>query len=469
MSASDFPKFKSEHSYLHIWPTTFVNGLYWGNFTYGYWLPDTTSSILIASSTNFHQKVPKRWVPVSVSDGKFYQITEEVKHHHESDVVFHLQGNETSDTVHFGIDAFITPVSDKGVDDLDSGDTIPSPIKPSYDDFSNHVLQLNNDGTHFWRLARPGNPAASLGQFIAELREMPSIPRLKDAFRTLRGAGSEILNVQFGILPFWNDLVQVYNLQRRLSKKLEDISRNNGKTLHRKRGDKVSTDLYSESASWDLNHPDTWPGGIGPQDWLAGLISSPDYPYVPSLGLTADPWGGHGAPDGYGCTVKYRLTQTVERQFVGNFYYYIPDVGSDRWTRKATNALFGALPNASTLYSVIPWSWLIDWFSNVGDIISNACENAVENELVTDAYMMRTESFSAHADVTFDIPPYVNGGSGDPLVMNGGMAKASFELTRSMKLRQPATPYGFGIDYSSLSVKQIAILLALGFSRQRFL
>lgn len=39
---------------------------------------------------------------------------------------------------------------------------------------------------------------------------------------------------------------------------------------------------------------------------------------------------------------------------------------------RANRAVFGLELSLSTLWEAMPWSWLIDWFSNVGDIVQNS-------------------------------------------------------------------------------------------------
>jgi hypothetical protein len=473
--SDDLPRYQLSHNYINVTHADYVEptgDVHWGSFVNGLWLPDVDNRVLVKSAKNRHSGDPKRWEPISVSDGCFYQITESIKHHLFEGVPYTLRNHIDSlgnlVDINTRVVAFCSPVFDASTDDLSSGDSIPNPPKPAIVDFSTYTLQMNNDGAHLWKLARPGNPAASLGQFIAELRELPSIPSIREFFSSLRGAGSQALNIQFGIIPFVQDLLKVYRLQQKIRKKLNDLIAYNGKTLHRKRGLPDQTSEFKNTVVWpDMNDPSTWPFGIDPTSYLQGVIASTDYPYVAGLGTTLDPYDGSGVPPGYSISVETTLKTTVNVRFVGNFYYYIPDVGSDRWTRKAKSILFGASFNADTIYSVIPWSWLIDWFSNVGDIISNASENAVENELATDAYVLRTETYELDVVVSHTIPPYT--GPSSDLFMAGGVAKSGFTLSRKVQLRRPATPYGFGISFDSLSAKQYAILLALGFSRQRFL
>jgi hypothetical protein len=156
----------------------------------------------------------------------------------------------------------------------------------------------------------------------------------------------------------------------------------------------------------------------------------------------------------------------TEDRFVGYFYYYIPNFDW-KWTTKATAALFGVNPTPSVLWEVIPWSWLIDWFTNLGDVISNASENAVENEISMNATESRTikirDTFVSH----FSYPewPKYSEHFGP---FEGADNQAALVIESKSIRRIQSTPYGFGVTFDQLSLRQQAILVALGISRVRF-
>jgi len=102
------------------------------------------------------------------------------------------------------------------------------------------------------------------------------------------------------------------------------------------------------------------------------------------------------------------------------------------------------------LWELTPFSWLIDWFANIGTLIS-VNQALQENNLVLRyGYLMQKNT----ALVTIAHPgyPFYTGHTG-PL---------SATLTYEWKQRVRATPYGFGINTATLSASQWAILAALG-------
>lgn len=307
-----------------------------------------------------------------------------------------------------------------------------------------------------WNQTRPGNPLASVGQFIAELRDLPQVPfkralRGGAAFKSIprialkeltdfRNLGSEYLNVVFGWKPFVNDLRKMYNLWHTIDKKLAQIIRDNGRGVRRK--------------AVVLNSP-----GIQ-------VVGEPFVhlgPYYQCRGAPAYP------PYGSGKTVWTLTKATKEKVWcAGSFRYYIPDTSSSQWTTRARLALFGALPTPELLWELLPWSWLVDWFSNVGDVISNASMNAVDN-LTSDYFFVMRK----YEEVT-KWEAYVSHGSKFDPFWKDEWPSVDFTFntvkhTRIQSRSGGGSPYGLDIRFDSLSNYQLGILAALGISRSKFL
>jgi len=338
--------------------------------------------------------------------------------------------------------------------------------------------------------ARPGRPAADLGQFIYELRDFPAIPLLSHlnlgpkqalerwlrgdgpqavnplngrlvkpskpgrsllsgparrqpgmqnpAFRGLvglanyRNIGSEYLNVVFGWEPFVRDLQKIYRLWQEIDKRLAQLVRENGKSIRRKAT--VLEDRTSTQTTTNYNFP--WANVYGA---------------VPSFGT--------------GWTHYTHIATTYTRVwFSAAFQYYIPDIGSSRWTQKARRALFGVQPTPELLWNVLPWSWLVDWFSNVGDTISNLHDGAVENLTVRNSFIMKhtvtQDIYHAHVHRN---PQNSPGNAWD-----GVDHPFNSHYTKDEKIRDGGgNPFGLHVQLPSLSGRQLGILAALGISRSR--
>lgn len=146
--------------------------------------------------------------------------------------------------------------------------------------------------------------------------------------------------------------------------------------------------------------------------------------------------------------------------------YYTPDIGSSMWTKRAKAALFGALPTPSLLWEVLPWSWLIDWYTNIGDVIDNASTNAVDNLVQLYSYIMSSRKVTRNLVVTCQW----QAGVANYCYFSAGSGIASFTSVDETKARAGGlSPYGLDSSLPDLSNYQLAVLTALGLSKQRAL
>lgn len=338
--------------------------------------------------------------------------------------------------------------------------------------------------------AKPGNPVASLGQFLYELKELPALPlqgfftatRAKgwsasealarylegDKFAALklpkgtplgvpgsnrfgsqlvsktfnpaidslvalhgfRALGGEYLNVVFGWEPFLRDLRNLYGLWKDIDKRLAQIIRENGRGIRRKATIKTDRTQTVSSSHFALPfiHVGGNPGTIA--------VGTTDY--------------------------KVTTETTTRAWFVGRFQYYIPDVGTSQWTARAREALFGAKPTPSLLWNVLPWTWLIDWFSNVGDTVNNLNSGWAENLVCKYSYVMKRTDTQTIAEAKVMM-------LGSQTAQNR-WSRVDFPFRSRSGLTEKArvgggNPFGLNVQLPSLSAKQLAILGALGISR----
>jgi hypothetical protein len=250
------------------------------------------------------------------------------------------------------------------------------------------------------------------------------------AFRSL---GSEYLNVEFGWRPFVNDVRQMYNLWKIVDREMARIIRENGRTIHRK------TTLEN-----DVSTSQTGFANATPFSNVAGA------PPAIMPGFT-----------------QYSLTtRTYTRIWYSAAYrYWIPDVSSSLWDARARAALFGVLPTAELLWNVLPWSWLIDWFSNVGDVISNISPNAVDNLVAEYSFIMK----HTRVDQLAQACCYSAAPASGSIYQYRGFDGAFWSRRRTeIKVRVGGgNPFGFGFKAGDLTNRQLGILAALGMSRAR--
>jgi len=325
---------------------------------------------------------------------------------------------------------------------------------------------------------RPGNPKASLGVFLSELRDLPrisggslfrTIPKgtpftrypsvLLDQLRKFmslspsawkvakgatylgRTAGEEYLNLEFGWRPFISDLRKLYELQRSIDKEIDRLIRENGKWIRRR------TTLENETSVT--------------QDTLGGVRNYTLWAVV----------GGPGDNIWRDCTSDVRVTtvKTTRRWFSGSYRYWIPDIGSPQWTRRAKAALYGVLPTPKLVWDATPWTWLLDWFGNMGDIVSNLSLNAAGYPVLRWSFLME----ETKTTVTATAKCWVKGNQpGAPGYQEWPGVDTTFSSTRTTVSRlrvEGSNPFGLGLPtftWPELTPRQAAILVALGVTRR---
>lgn len=144
---------------------------------------------------------------------------------------------------------------------------------------------------------------------------------------------------------------------------------------------------------------------------------------------------------------------------MGSFKYYRPEFDasladySSQWSDLQRRLkVYGAELSPTNVYKSTPWTWLIDWFSNVGDNIDAANDALVDGVASRYMYVMRH---------------WVR-----RLVFNTTMfywqGPVSLEWNRFIETKQrqrAQSSYGFSLLPKDLSAKQWSILAALGLSR----
>jgi hypothetical protein len=260
----------------------------------------------------------------------------------------------------------------------------------------------------------PTNPAFDLSVNLGELRSegLPNLPgsEMREATRAARGAGGEYLNLEFGWLP-------IVGAVRDFAKTVDKSDTIIGK--------------YQQDANHSINRTYRWPESYN-QKSVNDRFS---------------------ATQGIGFFSGGARIQTVSQKqwFTADYIYYLPTGGSvnDKIRRYGSYArkLLGVRLTPEVLWNLSPWSWAADWFGNMGDIMTNV------SNIGTDGLVLRNAYFMSHSRrETMDYGRF-----------NGRYQRKT--RLEEFKLRRASTPYGFGVAFSSLSTKQVAIISALGLSK----
>lgn len=297
----------------------------------------------------------------------------------------------------------------------------------AFPEYCSSEAKLRALGATAISLCNPVNPVFDASTAVAELVRdgLPTITgmqALKD--RRASSIGGEYLNIQFGIKPLISDIKDLATAMRTQDKVLRQLRRDSGRQVRRS----YEFPMTREVVDTKVSNP--------------GAISS-------SL-------SGFGTPPP-GTTTRHIIVE--KRQwFSGAFTYYLPDSdelgGLARFAAEA-DKLFGVAPDIADLWNLIPWSWLVDWFVNVGPVLSNLVNYAKYGLVMPYGYMM--EESIVKYQYTF------SPSSSSSFPVKG----TQLEIVDHTKQRVQASPFGFGVTWDGFSPGQVAILAALGLSRSR--
>jgi hypothetical protein len=309
------------------------------------------------------------------------------------------------------------------------------------------AAEIKRYGTLAVNASAPTAPSANLSTATIELaREgIPKIPVVGNLMHPrdihVKGdarhesvfgrTGDEHLNVVFGWMPLVSDAKSVVRSLQTATQQARQLVRDSGKQVRRTFRFPVensithsvvqanATEVLYEVSSYFLERRD-------------GLLTAPT------------------------ATQKSTILHR-ELYFKGAFTYYMP-TDKSLWSRieryeQLGNKLLGTRIDPGAVWNLSAWSWLVDWVTDIGQIMSNA------SRLSEDGLVMRYGYLMSH--VTDEVH-YTNTGAKFKL---GDSAPFTAILRRESKERVRATPFGFGLDTSKFTLRQWSILTSLGMTK----
>ena len=250
----------------------------------------------------------------------------------------------------------------------------------------------------------PSRPVIDLPVAIWELREIPELLR-EEGNKIARGLAVGNLTYQFGIKPLVSDLTSLLNFSDEVAKRQRELEQLAKKGLRRKR------DLWSGSSS------------AGPLDIIA--------------------------QSGDKLTIHLAVNKTTQRNISGFVRWYPtnPRMMKGDMRALARKAVLGLTLDFSTAWNMLPWSWLVDWCSNVGDVLQ-ANRNIVGATHGPVQLMTQTKTT---ADATMNLPPdkYSPGG-----------------WTEVSKQRRSVAYVPVDVQLPVLNLRQLSILGSIGVTRR---
>lgn len=282
-------------------------------------------------------------------------------------------------------------------------------------------------------ICKPTNAVADASVFLGELlRE--GLPNMASTFykqgvkRALDAPGSAYLSYEFGWKPIVRDVRKFAYAVNHADTVLAQFERDSGKMVRRR------FEFQPEQSTSEVVYQD----GVDPYYGFALAVHIPGS--VPS-----------------GKVIRRRET-VVRRWFSGAFTYWVPSDSTSRGAlaKHASDAkkLLGISLTPDVVWNLSPWSWAVDWFSSAGDVISNLTDWAFDGLVLRYGYIME------HSSVK-DTYIFV----GPTTFQSQAVRPDSVTFVSETKIRRKANPFGFGITWSGLSPRQLAIAAALGLTR----
>lgn len=283
---------------------------------------------------------------------------------------------------------------------------------------------LMGAGTTAISRCAPANPVVDLATSVSEFvgaRKLFSMPG------TNKTASGEYLNYQLGIAPVVSDIQGIAEAAREKETILKQLERDSGRLIRRRYKFPPVTDVGPVVKTAAFN---TFPGFVGP-----------------------------GLANGYQIRPGASTVQTTTHQeiyFSGAFTYYLPKSG---WRKDLAQMqrLYGVKPGSETAWNVLPYSFLVDYFANIGDVAHNLDRFARDGLVMPYGYVMCKEIRTDHHTWKGQITD------------SAGVWRDEFlsgTITRTRLRRRVASPFGFGLNTQDLSPRQLSIMAALGLNRK---
>jgi len=297
---------------------------------------------------------------------------------------------------------------------------MPSPANPTLP--LSNVAECESYGAQAWSRFKPAKPDVSLSIAIAELKDVPSL--MFKRLNKFRNYGNNYLAVEFGWKPFLSDIRRWLNSIKEVDRRVAQLSRDNGRRI--RRGGKLFSNEETNTA-------------------VETIVRF--------------------QPSNYCQFISGSLSTTTKSScwFKGSFRYYIPGLNSGKWGKfKAIRHIWDLEIGPEQVYELIPYSWLVDWFSNLGDVVGNYASSFEDNLVADYAYVMLHNVQSLTRTNVFNRIWTENN------VSSFLKTTVSSTLDSDTKSRVAANPFGFSWDFSGITARQAAILAALGISRLKF-
>jgi hypothetical protein len=285
---------------------------------------------------------------------------------------------------------------------------------------------LDSDGvvaTRTKALSNPSRAYVSIPNFLFELKDLPGmirdIGKLKLIGRrarslphwqrgkplTAKDAANLQLSYQMGWQPLISDLRRMLDFQQKVDRRINDLEnlfvRNRG--LRRVVGKERAESARRRGA---------------PGMWKSTVNTSSTSTVESNLGII----------------LSCRVEKTTSMEKWGSVRWTSTALPGTRYSNRqlrilARSLVFGLNHNPKALWDAIPWSWLVDWFTNVGDFLE-ANTNVIPVQCSNVCVMTHTRTEEVWSRTNFELE--VHGGYGTKILetkkrsLNAGTLSATF-------------------------------------------
>lgn len=281
-------------------------------------------------------------------------------------------------------------------------------------------------GAEVYSKMKPTSPEMGLFNAVYELKDLPGMLRQRMVKGNLKNMSNYWLALQFGWKPLLRDIRNLVLTQRKAQDRLNQLLRDEGKSVRRKKILHETETLIDETSG-------TAYGSFDPGDFVTYFYAD-------------DPT---------------HVTKTYTREKVwasARFRYWLPPGPRDvDWTRRMLAGIYGSYPSPKQVWDCVPWSWLVDWFTNVGYVIDNLDSGVADRLAAEYAYVMKKVETVRESELTWSGWLFPN--------KTKFTARTTSTATAFSKFRSPIDPFGGAFSEESLSPMQWSILGALGLSR----
>ena len=312
-------------------------------------------------------------------------------------------------------------------------------------------VQRQGTANAFFSETAPERPTAHILTTVVELLrgDVPSLLknyhralfRYQSKLRSLQYAGSEYLNIEFG----WKPLLMEYANMIKVFIGLDRMVYSESNRRHRYWAGPSATTVVEQANVAHVSSPFSG-GGENFQ------VSSG----TPNVGNPG--------------TWSIRTSDFISEDYKFSSRYSAlvkPNHTSVGFVERAEEVLrqLGLVDDPTILWELTPWSWLVDWAANIGNSISNAHTlSPISGRHAVDYAYLTTQLTRVMEETPVAFNSYGSYFTGR---FNYRLDTPKGYHSTVSRVRDRATPFGFGTQLGSLTSPQYAILVALGLARTR--